>query len=124
MLIKPLHIHWIGLEQGGCYIVPLHHPFSAVNCIFASVHVMDIATEFSDAEAPPSSDQTNPLHFYPTTDVAPRERVPGGGFKSIFSKSPVIHGLVNCAGISPQMASIINSDETFDEIMAANVNGV
>lgn len=89
----------------------------------ASVHVMDIATEFSDSEAPPSSNQTNRLHFYPKTDIVSRETV-RETFKSVFSKSPVIHGLVNCAGISPQTASIINSDEAFDAIMAVNVNGV
>lgn len=49
--------------------------FYADNYLFASVHVMDIATEFSDAEAPPSSDQTNRLHFYPKTDVVSRETV-------------------------------------------------
>ncbi|KAJ5501717.1 hypothetical protein LT330_000776 [Penicillium expansum] len=89
----------------------------------ASVHVMDIADELSDTEAPPSPDQTSRLHFYPKTDVASRNTV-RETFKSILNKSPIIHGLVNCAGISPRTASIINTDEAFDAIMAVNVNGV
>ncbi|KGO67930.1 Short-chain dehydrogenase/reductase SDR [Penicillium italicum] len=89
----------------------------------ASVHVMDLAGGFSDAEASPYLDQTNRLHFYPKTDVASRETV-RKTFKSILKKSPVIHGLVNCAGISSQTASIINSDEVFDATTAVNVKGV
>ncbi|KAF4766187.1 Short-chain dehydrogenase/reductase SDR [Penicillium solitum] len=83
---------------------------------------MDIATEFSDVGAPPSPDPTNRLHFYPKTDIASLETVREAS-KSISSKAPVMYGLVNCAGISPQTASIINSDEAFDAIMAVNVNG-
>ncbi|KAJ5608490.1 Short-chain dehydrogenase/reductase SDR [Penicillium hordei] len=84
---------------------------------------MDAATELLDAEAPPSSDQTNRLRFYPRTDIISQKTV-RETFRSILSKSPVIHGLINSAGISPQTASIINSDETFDTIIAVNINGV
>ncbi|RAK96311.1 SDR family NAD(P)-dependent oxidoreductase [Aspergillus ibericus CBS 121593] len=87
----------------------------------ATVHVLDISS--TPPQIPTHLPQKN-LHFYPNTDVTSRPSV-HNAFTQIITTNPTIHGLINNAGIAnPLSKSGIESDETFDRIMAVNVRGV
>ncbi|GKZ85554.1 geranylgeranyl pyrophosphate synthetase [Aspergillus niger] len=85
----------------------------------ATVHVLDIASKFPET----SQALQHRLHFYPATDVSSRESV-SRTIKIIIQKCPDIHGLVNCAGVYRQSASVIDSDENFHKVMSVNLDGV
>ncbi|PWY82124.1 NAD(P)-binding protein [Aspergillus heteromorphus CBS 117.55] len=85
----------------------------------ATVHVLDLAASLPN-DPQGASDR---LNFYPRTDVSSREAIKAT-FQSILEKSPDIHGLVNCAGISPRDTFIPESDEDFNNTMAVNLHGV
>ncbi|KAL4862568.1 hypothetical protein BDV12DRAFT_190335 [Aspergillus spectabilis] len=81
-----------------------------------AIHVIDVS------DSPPSNFAQDNVYFYPSVDVSLRESV-SQTFKSILARSPHIHGLVNCAGISPSIATIPEPDATFDRVMAVNCRG-
>ncbi|EHA18739.1 hypothetical protein ASPNIDRAFT_137016, partial [Aspergillus niger ATCC 1015] len=85
----------------------------------ATVHVLDISSKFPET----SQALQHRLHFYPATDVSSRESV-SRTIKIIIQKCPDIHGLVNCAGVYRQSASVIDSDENFHKVMSVNLDGV
>ncbi|CAI7586949.1 unnamed protein product [Penicillium bialowiezense] len=85
----------------------------------AIVHVVDITSTAPTFEAISSSGR---IHFHLSTDVSSRESVKRA-FQSILEISPRLHGLVACAGISSLSLSTIDSDESFDRVMAVNVRG-
>ncbi|KAE8364281.1 hypothetical protein BDV27DRAFT_172482 [Aspergillus caelatus] len=83
----------------------------------ATVHAIDKASEM------PTISSANPdrLHFHPSIDVSSHEKVTQT-FESIIKQSPVINGLVNCAGIILP-PNILEPAENFNKVMAVNVGG-
>lgn len=83
----------------------------------AIVHAVDLS------KTPPLQLTSNKsVYTYPAVDVSSREQVTAL-FKSILKATPEIYGLVNCAGICPVSASVIESDETFKHVLNVNVIG-
>lgn len=84
----------------------------------ATVHILDIQNT-----APEDLSQTSSVHFHGSTDVSSRQAV-SAAFARINEQSGEIHGLINCAGISPTSAGHIETDQAFDRIMSVNAGGV
>ncbi|OGM49944.1 short chain alcohol dehydrogenase [Aspergillus bombycis] len=80
----------------------------------ATVHAIDKAGQM------PAIDSER-LHFHPNIDISSHEKV-AQTFQSIIQESPVISGLVNCAGILLP-SSILEPVENFNKVMAVNVGG-
>jgi NAD(P)-dependent dehydrogenase (short-subunit alcohol dehydrogenase family) len=83
----------------------------------ATVHAVDIAPS-----APQSVPEGN-IHFYPSVDISKRKDV-AEVFAAILARSPVVDGLVNCAGISPITSDIIETDDMYMRIMDVNCTGM
>lgn len=60
--------------------------------------------------------------FYPSVDISSREAV-ATTFDKIFKQSPRVHGLVNCAGISPPSTGCIDTDDNATANFNVNVIG-
>ncbi|KAE8313084.1 hypothetical protein BDV41DRAFT_577037 [Aspergillus transmontanensis] len=83
----------------------------------ATVYAIDKAGQMPNISLP------NPdrLHFHPNIDISSHEKVTQT-FQSIIQQSPVISGLVNCAGIL-MPSNILEPVENFNKVMAVNVGG-
>ncbi|KAJ4990942.1 short chain dehydrogenase [Stagonosporopsis vannaccii] len=82
----------------------------------ATVHALDLAP------APPKDLPSQYVHCYGSVDVTSRPDV-STTIQSIVTKAPEIHGLVNCAGVSPRPSDLIESDEAFKFTMGVNCTG-
>jgi NAD(P)-dependent dehydrogenase (short-subunit alcohol dehydrogenase family) len=60
--------------------------------------------------------------FYPGVDISSREAV-AVTFNTILQRSPQIHGLVNCAGISPASTGCIDRDDNATVNFSVNIVG-
>ncbi|KAE8408622.1 hypothetical protein BDV37DRAFT_295215 [Aspergillus pseudonomiae] len=80
----------------------------------ATVHAIDKAGQMPTINS-------ERLHFHPNVDISSHEKVTQT-FQSIIQQSPVISGLVNCAGILLP-SSILEPVENFNKVMAVNVGG-
>lgn len=61
------------------------------------------------AQSSPIPDSEN-HYFYPGVDISSRAAV-AATFDKILSRTPQIHGLVNCAGVSPPSTGLIDTDK-------------
>lgn len=82
----------------------------------AIVHAVDW-TATAPTDVPPGE-----VYFYPSVDVRSRAAVTAA-FQTILQRSTDVHGLVNCAGISPASAGLINDDKYFEHVMGVNCTG-
>lgn len=83
----------------------------------ATVHAIDKADTISD-----DRNSKGELHTHSSVDVSSRQEVEKA-FNSIFSTSPKLDGLVNCAGIVRQHASTPDNDDLFRQVWEVNMGG-
>lgn len=83
----------------------------------ATVHAIDRADTIPD-----DSNSKGKLYTHSSVDVSSRQAVEQA-FKAIFSTSPKLDGLVNCAGIVRQHASTVENDELFRQVWEVNLGG-
>jgi NAD(P)-dependent dehydrogenase (short-subunit alcohol dehydrogenase family) len=89
--------------------------------ISAVVHVLDLQDR--PVTLVRSNNGPGKLYFYSGVDVSCRQSL-RNAFQKVFAESCEVAGLVNCAGIDQLSHEDIESDSSFDRVMAVNTCGV